>query len=347
MTQRFYLGRRAALAGVGTMLLVRGARADGPSDAMVAAARKEGTVVFHTSIDLPVAQKMVSAFQAAYPGVKVQLERSGAERVLQRITQEYSSGIKAADVVESSDASMFVDWKQKGWLASYTPDAVARFWPKEEHDPDGCYAGVRATLSVIAYNTKQVKPEDAPKSFQDLLVPKWRMRMVKGHPGYSGTILTSTFATVHALGWAYMEQVAKQKILQTQSAADPPKKVAQGERSVQFDGAEYTATYLRDAGNPIELVYAPEGSPLITGHAGILKEAPHPNASRLFMEFIYGGACQQIMSDEGGIRSVYPDVKLPKGRLPLSEIKLLHTDPVQLVAEAEEIKRRYSEIFGI
>jgi iron(III) transport system substrate-binding protein len=345
MTQRL-IGRRALLAA-STTALSGVARAQGVTPDLVAAAVKEGTAVFHTSIDLPVAQKMVTDFQEQYPGIRIQLERSGAERVLQRIEQEYGSNIKAADVVESSDVTMFLRWKKKGWLAKYVPADVARVWPAEERDADGQFASVRTTLSVIAYNTKQVKAEDAPKSFADLLLPKWKNRMVKAHPGYSGTIVTSTFATEKALGWPYFDALAKQRILQVQSASDPPKKVAQGERSIMIDGSEYVVFYLRESGNPIELVYAAEGSPLISGQVAVMKEAPHPNAARLFAEYVFSARCQQLMANLGGTRSFHPNVKLAPGRKKLSEIKVLRSDPVELEASTEEVKKKYTEYFGV
>jgi iron(III) transport system substrate-binding protein len=342
------LGRRAVLAlSAAAASGIARAQTAGPSAELIAAATKEGTAVFHTSIDLPVAQKMVSDFEKLYPGIRIQLERSGAERVLQRIEQEYSSGIKAADAVESSDVTMFLGWKKKGWLAEYVPSEVARVWPKEERDPDNQFASVRAQLSVIAYNTKQIKEADAPRSFADLLAPKWKNRMVKAHPGYSGTILTSTFATEKALGWPYFDQLAKQRILQVQSASDPPKKVAQGERSIMFDGSEYVVFYLKESGNPIEVVYATEGSPLISGQMAVMKDAPHPNAARLFIEYVFSARCQQLMSDLGGTRSFHPDVKLPPGRMPLSKIKVLRSDPVELAASGDAVKQKYTEIFGV
>ncbi len=343
------IGRRTMLAMSAVMLSAGAARAQSkpPSAELIAAAVKEGTAVFHTSIDLPVAQKMVTDFQGLYPGIRIQLERTGAERVLQRIEQEYASNIKAADVVESSDVTMFLGWKKKGWLAQYVPSEVRQFWPAEERDADGQFASVRAQLSVIAYNTKQVKAEDAPKSFADLLAPKWRSRMVKAHPGYSGTILTSTYATEKAIGWPYFDALAKQRILQVQSASDPPKKVAQGERSIMVDGSEYVVFYLKETGNPIEVVYATEGSPLISGQAAVMKDAPHPNAARLFAEYMFSLRCQQLMADVGGSRSFHPDVKLPAGRLPLSQIKVLRSDPVELAASGEEVKRKYTEYFGV
>jgi len=337
------LGRRALLAMPAIIAMTRLAQADD----LAAAAIKEGTATFHTSIDLPVAQKLVSDFETIYPGIRIQLERTGAERVLQRIDQEYSSGIHAADVVESSDITMFLGWKKQGWLEQYVPEAVAKHWPKEERDVDGQFASVRTALSVIAYNTKQVKAEDAPKSFADLLLPKWKGRMVKAHPGYSGTILTSTFATEKALGWEYFNALAKQRIMQVQSASDPPKKVAQGERSIMVDGNEYVVFYLKEAGNPIELVYATEGSPLISGQAAVMKQAPHPNAARLFVEYLFSSRSQQLMGDAGGSRSFHPDVKLKPGRKPLSEIKILRCDAAALAAEGEDVKKKYSEYFGV
>jgi len=342
------LGRRTVLlAAAAAGLLPMAGRAQQVTPDLVEAANREGSVSFYTSIDVAVAEKMTAAFTGHYPKIQLRVERSGAERILQRLMQEHQSEIHAADVVESSDVTSFVDWKQRGWLAPYVPDDVGQYWPKEERDPDGAFAAVRAHLSVVGYNTKQVKAADAPASLADLLLPKWRMRMVKAHPSYSGTILTGTFAIVQALGWDYFEKLAKQRVLQVQSSTEPPKKVVQGERSIMCDGNEYDAFFLREAGEPIEIVYATEGSPLIPGQAGVLKEAPHPNAARLFANFLFSLECQQLMSDVGGLRSFHPKVVLKAGRKPLSEIKVLRSDPAALAKAAEGIKTRYAQVFGV
>src|SRR5256886_12202501 len=101
------------------------------------------------------------------------------------------------------------------------------------------FASFRVSLSAVAYNTDLVKREEAPTSFADLLDAKWSGKIVKAHPGYSGTILTATFQMARDLGWEYFEKLAKQKIMQVQSAADPPKKLALGERAIMADGAAY------------------------------------------------------------------------------------------------------------
>ena len=348
MTDR-RLNRRAALAGLAAStatVAALPARAGILTDAIVAAANKEAAIVFHTSIELGLCEKMIAAFNKPYPGIRVQLERTGAERILQRINQEYSSGIYAADVVESSDTGMFVDWKKRGWLARYVPDDTAA-WPADEKDPDGRFAAVRASLSVLGYNTRQVKPEDAPKGFADLLNPKWRMRLVKAHPSYSGSIYTATYATIQAMGWDYMEKLAKQRVMQVQSATEPPKKVAVGERSVSVDGTEYVLLALQEAGSPVAPIYATEGSPIFSGMCAVMEKAAHPNAARVFQSFLFSLPCQQVMSDVGFLRSFHPGVRENPARKPLSEIKLLRSDADSLAAAAEEIKKRYATVFGV
>jgi len=132
------------------------------------------------------------AFKAQYPKIDVEVERSGSERVLQRINQEYQSGIHNVDVVNSSDASHFIFWKEQKWLAKHVPPEAAKF-PANGKDPEGYFFAWRSSLSPIAYNTNLVKEADAPKSYKDLLDPKWKGKLTKAHPGYSGTALTGTF----------------------------------------------------------------------------------------------------------------------------------------------------------
>ena len=323
-------------------------QAPAPYDAtpqLVAAAQKEGKVVWYSATDVQVAEKLARAFEAKYPGIKVQVERSGAERLFQRINQEYGSKIYNVDVIETSDAVHFVHFKKQGWLQPAVPSEVAKHWPKEYKDADGNYAAYRAHLSVIAYNTKLVPKEQAPKSHADLLDPKWQGKLVKAHPGYSGTIMTGTQALSQSpLGWSYFEKLAKQKVMQVQSSTEPPKKLAQGERPVMADGNEYNVFVLKESGVPIEPVYATEGTPIVIGNAALLKNAPNPNAARLFYHYMFTREAQQSNSDVGGLRSFHPEVKEKAGRTPLSQIKLLNSDPTQL--DPDTIKKKYEEYFG-
>jgi iron(III) transport system substrate-binding protein len=349
------ISRRAVLGGSGALLAgaalsTRVMAAAPPPEpvtpALIEAAKKEGQVIYYTSTDLPVAEKLAKAFEAKYSGISVRVERTGAERVFQRIGQEYSSNIHAVDVVNSSDAAHFIVWKRDGILAPYVPEDVASY-AAEHKDVDGQFASFRVWLSIIAYNTTLVKAEDAPKSFVDLLDPKWKGKIVKAHPGYSGTIMTATYQMQRDLGWKWFEQLAKQNIMQVQSSADPPKKLDLGERAVMADGNEYNIFQLRENGRPVEPVYATEGSPLIIGPNGIFKSSPNPNAAKLFQSFCFSRDAQQLIIDVGGLRSVHPQTNEKPGRKPLKDIKTMKDDAAAVESEGDAIKARYTKLFHV
>src|SRR5262245_32736980 len=203
----------------------------------------------------------------------------------------------------------------------------------------------RASLSVIAYNSNLVKSEEAPRSFADLLHPRWLGKIVKGHPGYSGTILTATFQITRELGWSYLERIAKQRVMQVQSSTDPPKKLVLGERAVVGDGNEYIVFKMKERGQPLEDGYANEGTRMFTGPCAIFKTAPNPNAARLFQHYLFAPESQQAICVLGGLRSFYPTVKEKSGRRPLREIKLMNDDPVAIAEQSEYIQARYTQIF--
>jgi iron(III) transport system substrate-binding protein len=314
---------------------------------LIEAARKEAKVVLYSAMDLPVGEKLGKAFEAQYPGIQVQIERSGSERLFQRIDQEFASNIRAADVVNSSDASHFITWKKNGWLTPFVTEDMAQHFLPEYRDPDGMSATTRIYLSSIAYNTNLVKPDDAPKSFADLLDPKWAGKMVKGHPAYSGTIMTATFQMVREFGWDYYEKLSKQRVMQVQSSTDPPKKLALGERAVMADGNEYNVVLLKEAGQPVEPVYPTEGTPTISGPTGIFANAPHPNAARLFQAWLHTRETQQFFIDFSAQYSVHAQVQSKPGRRKISDIKLMKEDPAGVEKMTEEIKTRYARLFRV
>ena len=340
-----FAGTAALAATVFACVLAVPASAQETTPALVAAAAKEGKVVWYTAVDVKVAEAVAKVFRADYPNIQLDVERSGSERVFQRITQELQSNIHNVDVVNSSDASHFLMWKQQKLLARHVPPDVQRF-PAQYKDPDGLYAVWRASLSVMGCNTNLVKPEDAPKGYMDLLDPKWKGKLVKAHPSYSGTATTGNYAIVKALGWDYLEKLSKQAVQQLQSTTAPPKSIASGERAVMVDGNEYNMFIEIAAKSPVKIIYPKEGTPFVTSPSAIFADAPHPNAARVLQNFLFTAKVQQLLVNEGGLRSVHPDVKEPADRTPLKDIKLLPDDPAGMLPQVAEIKKRYTALFG-
>jgi iron(III) transport system substrate-binding protein len=339
------MGKRSSALGVLALTLALAAVPASAEDSRVEAARKEGKVVWYTSLALSSSEKVAKLFEAAYPGVKVDVHRTGSQRILQRVMQELQANLRIADVIHTSDAGHYVLLKDKKLLLKYTPAGVDAF-PPGFKDRDGYYYGLRATVNVIAYNTKIVSPAEAPRTWKDLLDPKWKGKLVTAHPGYSGVIATHVLALVHLHGWDYFKQLAQNKLMLVQSAVDPSGVVASGERPVAVNGGDYTFYQVKKKGNPIEIVYPKEGVPLVVSPTAIASGAPHPNAAKLFTDFTFSKDVQQVLADTEGLYTGHPEVKYPTDKPKLSDLKLLQVDPEELEKRNEELKKRFVEFFG-
>jgi len=171
-------------------------------------------------------------------------------------------------------------------------------------------------------------------------------KMVTAHPGYSGIIMTHVLALVNLYGWDYFRDLAKNKLHIVQSANDPAGVVASGERPVGVNGAEYFYYKTQKQGNPIKIIYPKEGVPLVVSPVAIAKDAPHPNAAKLFTEFIFAKESQQLLADKEGLYTGHPEVTYPADKPKLKDLKLLPADADELERRNAEIKKRFVEYFG-
>ena len=276
---------------------------------LIEAAKKEGKVVYYTSIDLPIAERIAKAFEAKYPGIAVRVERTGAERVFQRIGQEYASRIHAVDVVNSSDAAHFIVWKREGILEPFVPEDVAKYYQDGRRTPTALFAGFRVGLERhrLQYRSgeggrRAEKLRRSARSEMDGQDRQGASRLQRHHHDRD-------LSDHPRLGWEFLEKLAKQSVMQVQSAADPPKKLELGERAVQADGNEYNLLQIKEKKGPVEIVYPTEGTPIVVGPNGIFKAAPNPNAARLFQCYCFTPECQQLVVDVGKLRSLHPQVQ--------------------------------------
>ena len=195
MTQRRLWGFLIALA----LALGLVASVEAADPAVMEAAKKEGKVVWYSSLGLSVAQKVCDAFNKKALGITCELSRDGSQRVFQKVMQEAGANLAIADVVHTSDISHFLEFQQKNMLMRYLPAGADKF-RADFRDKDGLYTILRGTPYVIGYNTQKVSAADAPKSWKDLADPKWKGKLVHAHPGYSGVVMTGIIGLLP--GWA-------------------------------------------------------------------------------------------------------------------------------------------------
>jgi iron(III) transport system substrate-binding protein len=240
------LSRRYVLKGSGAIaatVFASPLRAQAPAPepvtpALIEAAKKEGKLVFYTAMDLQLAERFGRTFEQRYPGIAVRVERSGAERVFQRIDQEYRSNIRAVDVVNTADQAHCIIWKRNGWLQPYLPEEVAKNYDKRFYDPDAMDVDSRPGLAVrLQHQAGQARgrAEELRRSARSQMGGQDG----QGPSGLQWLIMNATFQIARDLGWEYFEKLAKRRVMQVQSATDTPPKISLGERAIMIDGAGY------------------------------------------------------------------------------------------------------------
>jgi len=341
MRRGIWIGLVAAMA----LSAVAAGAAPAAAQGVPEAAKREGKVVWYSSLALDVAQKICNTFTQRHPGVTCELTRTGSGRVFQRVMQETKANLAIADVVETSDAGHFLDFKGQGMLQPYEP-AVTKAMRPEFKDPEHTFHTLRGTLYVIAYNTRQVPKDLAPRTWRDVLDPRWRGKVAHGHPGYSGVVTTGMIGILSKYGWEYYAALAKNQPVLGQSAEDPPVKVAGGEALLGESG-EYNFFKSRKKGNPVEIVYPEDLVVFVNSPVAILKRAPHPNAARLFVEYLFGKEAQQIMADDG-VTVMNEAVAYPPGKAHPRDLKnLVVPDAREVQKRNDEIKAKFRELFGV
>ena len=319
LTRRTFL--RTSIGAAGGALLGRAIGADAAMPSAEAdlyeRAKKEGKVVWWGApYSQGVAESVRAAFMVKYPGVEVEFLRQTAHVIYQRVTQDLKVGLHEADVVSVADEPGFFAWKQQGVLASYRPLGVDNL-PKDYQniDPDNTYHVGALGFVLINYNTKVSAP---PQKWTDLLDGRWKGQITLGHPGFSGYVGNWVVAMWDQYGWDYFTKLAKNNPKIGRSVNDTVTDIVSGERLVGAGPDNYSLEN-KARGNPINVQFPADGAILIVSPVGILKDAPHPNAARLFESFYYSKEYSLTMAKT----SNYPlraDVAPPSG-MPIDKVK--------------------------
>jgi iron(III) transport system substrate-binding protein len=332
---------RAFLTGLAGMLLCAGlARA--ADDVDVAAAKREGKVVWYTAAPPDIAQQLAQMFEAE-TGVTVELFRSGGSAIMRRFMQERDGGRTAVDVLYTGDPVAMDALARKDMLVPFKPKNFDRLQETSRH-PAGYYTALRLNVVTLFVRTDKVAPADVPKAWPDLADARYAGKMVIADPSFSAAQVPVVAMLAHRLGWSYFEALRRNDTMVVQGNQQLADVLKRNERVIAAGGHDSYAFAARKAGHPVANVFPADGTFAIAGPVAVVKGSPNPNAARLLAEFLIGDAAQKLIV-AGGAFSPRFDMPAPEGAPALKDIKLLPIDAELVEKQATAVKKKFNEVF--
>jgi iron(III) transport system substrate-binding protein len=303
-----------------------------------AASKAEGQVVFYSSLNNEQIKTLVDRFQQKYPAIKASFYRGTSDRVLQRITTEGKAGRHSVDVFSAAGFQLQL-LKESGLTDKYVPKESSAF-DGGFKDPDGHWVSVHSLLNSMAYNTNLVSAAEAPKKIEDLLQPKW-----KGKIGIDVGD-AEWYANIQRImgkekARNFLKGLAAQKVGLRSGHNLLAQLTAAGEFHVVLNTYAHIAARMKKQGAPIQWIF---DEPVVTyvHPIAVARQAPHPNAGRLFESFVLSEEGQKMLRDQGRIPSRRDvDAKV----FSLKNIKLFASDP-QWAKEYPAAMEEMEQILG-
>jgi iron(III) transport system substrate-binding protein len=310
------------------------------------AAKKEGKLVYYTVFfNQDVVNEIGAAFTKKYPGIQFEGTRKVAGTLFQQLSQEIQSGIKTCDVFGTTDVGQMLKLKGGQKLVTYEPEGKDKIREDFRNlDPDNAFQTGAIIPIVIGYNTQKMKVAEAPKAWADLIKPGFKDKIATGSGAASGQVGTWAIAMDEKFGWdKYFPPFSKLNPKLGRSINDAVSDVVSGERSVGIGTLGQFLTQ-KAKGNPVEVVYPTEGAVVVVGPIGILKDSPHPNAAKLFLNFLMSKEYAELAAKyhEQPLRA---DVTV-KDAKPLAEMKPIIPTVEAIKVGIPQIKKKWQNEFG-
>jgi iron(III) transport system substrate-binding protein len=308
------------------------------TNAILDAAKREGEIVFYASMNLAEANIMIAEFEKRYPSIKVKLNRAGSEKLLTRVLAEARAKRVAADVIQTVEFSMHI-LKRSGVLARHISPSDS-LYPKNFKD-EGFWTTVYYNPYVTAYNTRLVASRMAPKTYDDLLDPKWKGKMMM-----EGT-KADWFAGMLQImgqerGLQYMRQLAKQEPMLREGHELLAQLVAAGEGFFDINIPASSVDRVKEKGAPIDWIALGEAPAIMVG-IGLASQATHVNAAKLFIDFALSREGQRLQQGFG--RLVARTDLASEQPAAIRQIKMEPVNP-ELAEKMNDYAKQLRTIFG-
>ncbi|MFB9948627.1 ABC transporter substrate-binding protein [Rhizobium puerariae] len=313
------------------------------------AARKEGSVTWYVSqTTTEFADGMCALFKKKYAGVECNVVRASGQVIFQRLVQELQAKAVQGDLMSTNDDGQMLQLKEQGALAQFAPENLKDMVPELRAlaDKENYWITSGVSPLVIAYNTRLVTEAEAPKNWTDFTDPKWKGQVAIGHPSFSGSVGLWTIMMNDLYGWHFFEKIEKNQPQIGRSVADGHNLVVSGERKVALAPLPLILSDAASKKAPVAVVYPTDGALLPPSATGILKDAPHPNAARLFENFLLGPEIAEYFARDYR----YPlraGVPLAPGMRPLDSYKTKSIGTSEGISKLPDVQAKFRDTFGI
>lgn len=315
----------------------------------VAKAEQEGEFLFYTNDSEPAAAGLLEAFSKDFPKIKGKYLRAQNGALFSKILAERSAGKFNVDAIQFSEPGTAIDFQKRGGYAKYVSPESGAYAPEQLSTPVGHYFHSGTTFAGIAYNTEKVKPEEAPKEWKDLLNPRW-LNGMSVKQSSSGIQFVQWHELRRLYGEGFWKEFAKQRPRGFDSRVQLFDRLAKGDDKICGLG-EYAGYLLhKEKGAPLAFVAPADGMPAGDLLAGVVDQAPHPEAGRLFIDWLMSLRGQTHYQNNpffyyGSYRKDAPE--MPGGKR-LRDFKLLKpTDMVGYMASRDAFTKEWNGMLGL
>lgn len=312
----------------------------GQKEAPKADGKVGGKIMIYTSIYPDIIDMVKPVIKKSLPALEVDWFQGGTEKVIAKMAGEMEAKKIAADALMVADPSYYYTLKDQKLLLDYASPAAKDVII--EKDKDGAWTPVRISNMIIAYNTSKLKPEDAPKTWQDLTDPKWKGKIAMPNPLLSGTAFVAAAALSEKYGWEYFEKLKANGLRVEEGNSAIQNKLLTGEYLAVMILEENILKMIETKKEPVKVVYPDDGVIVVPSPIGVMAASKNPAGAKAAVDWWLSKAGQETIVT-GWMHSVRGDVKPPNGAPALNTFygKAMKTDWVKFSKEKEKYKEEF------
>ncbi|OQM76046.1 ABC transporter substrate-binding protein [Manganibacter manganicus] len=288
----------------------------------VAKAEQEGELVLYSPAPEPGTVKLLDEFHKLFPKIETKYVRLQSGALYARLMRERQAGSFLADVLHLSDTGLVLDFQNHDGYGAYVSPQDAAYKPEFKSQPEGLWTWGAVIMAGIAYNPNVVSPQDAPKDWPDVTNPRWADK-ISVKSSNSGLQLLVWDLLKKKYGDGFWDKIAELRPKAFDSYVQQFDRIVNGDDAIAVS-AQYSGYLLyKHKGAPMEMVLPPGGLPAGPEIWGVIKEASHPEAARLFLDWFLSPLGQRIQADNVFLHSPRADVAPPPGGVPIDQLNLL------------------------